>query len=65
MKQCGVYVVVGKRDYRGHKHGEEFVALLEPHAERRAIVRGSIERVGTIVPRPAKFTFPDGWLQEV
>lgn len=63
MKECGVYQVIDRRDYRGHKQGEEFVALLEPAAERRAIHRGSITRIGTVVPRPETFTFPEGWLQ--
>lgn len=64
MKECGVYRVVDKRDYRGHKQGEEFVALLEPLAEKRAVLRGSIERIGTIVPRPGNYVFPEGWLPE-
>lgn len=63
MKECGVYRVVDKRDYRGHKQGEEFTALLDFGPERRAIMRGSIVRIGTVVPRPENFTFPEGWLQ--
>jgi hypothetical protein len=63
VKECGVYRVLDKRDYRAHKQGEEFVALLDPKAEARAIMRGSIERLGTVVPRPQTFTFPDGWLE--
>lgn len=63
MKECGVYRVVDRREYRGHKQGEEFVARLERLAEQRAIMRGSIERIGTVVAGPGKFTFPEGWLQ--
>lgn len=59
MKECGVYRVLGKRDYRGHKPGDEFVALLDMKAEGRAIQRGSIERIGTEVPRPKNYTFPE------
>ena len=64
MKQCGVYRVVGRRASRGHEPGEEFTALLEHHAEQRAIYRGSIERIGEVTPRPEVYSFPDGWLQE-
>jgi hypothetical protein len=63
VKECGVYRVVDKRDYRAHKQGEEFVALLDPKAEHRAVMRGSIERIGTVVPRPENYMFPDGWLE--
>jgi hypothetical protein len=59
--EAGIFRVVDKRDYRGHKQGEEFIARLEPSAERRATFRGSIERVGTVTPKPERFTFPDGW----
>jgi hypothetical protein len=63
VKQCGVYRVVDKRDYRGHKQGEEFVAQLERNAELRATMRGSIERIGSVVPEPRNYVMPDGWLQ--
>lgn len=63
MKECGLYRVVDKRDYRGHKQGDEFVALLERNAERRAVMRGSIERLGTVYPTVENYTFPRGWLQ--
>lgn len=57
-----MYRVTGQRDYRGHPEGMEFVALLDPKAEHRAVMRGSIERIGTTVPKPGKHRFPNGWL---
>lgn len=63
MKECGVYLVTGVRDYRGHVEGTEFVALIDPKAERRAVERGAIERIGTMVPRPQDFVLPRGWLE--
>ena len=64
MKLCGVYRVQGKRDYRGHPPDTEFIALLEPRAEYRAVMRGSIEKLGTVVPQPQNFKLPHGWLNE-
>lgn len=64
MKECGVYRVSGRRAFRGHEQGEEFVAELEPAHERRAIYRGSIERLGTVVLQPENYTFPEGWIKE-
>lgn len=63
MSECGLYRVVDKRDFRAHKQGTEFPARLEPNQERRAIARGSIERIGTVTLRPENFTFPSGWLE--
>lgn len=63
MKECGVYRVTGLRDYRAHPHGAEFVALIDPKAERRAVDRGAIERIGTTVPAPQNFELPRGWLE--
>lgn len=62
MRECGLYRVVDKRDYRGHSTGTEFPARLDPRAEHRAILRGSIVRLGTVNPRPDNYTFPSGWL---
>ena len=64
MKEVGVYRVLDKRAYRGHEQGEVFQALIEPHAERRAIYRGSIEKIGTAIPIPQNYAFPNGWLKE-
>jgi hypothetical protein len=61
VPECGLYQVVGKRDYRGHPQGSEFPARLDPRAERRAIDRGSIVRVGSLTPSPGKFSWPEGW----
>lgn len=63
MSECNVYRVLGKRDYRGHTPGTEFPAHLDPKAARRAIDRGSIECIGTVVLQPARYIFPKGWLQ--
>lgn len=62
MSECGLYRVIDTRDYRGHKQGTEFPARLETNAERRAIMRGSIERIGTVTLKPEEYIFPDGWL---
>lgn len=59
----GVYRVVGRREYRGHKPGTVFHARLDRNAERRAIQRRDIQLIGHITPEvPAAHTFPDGWL---
>lgn len=58
-----MYRVTGRRDYRGHPTGTEFVALIDPKAERRAVDRGDIERIATTVPRAQNFTLPAGWLE--
>jgi hypothetical protein len=59
-----LYRVVGARDYRGHAQGTEFPARLDPRAENRAIMRGSIDRIGTVLMRPEHFVFPRGWLPQ-
>jgi hypothetical protein len=58
--------VTGYRAYRGHIHGDEFVARLAPGVERRAMQRGDIELVQRIDPSidPDRLTFPDGWLDQ-
>ena len=59
----GVYRVTGRRLFRGHEFGEEFVAALPVPQERRAIRRGDIELLDRIVPAlPASYSFPEGWL---
>ena len=65
MKECGVYRVMGRRDFRGHTPGTEFTAQLPPQQERRAVYRGSIEKIGTVVAAPGPFSFPEGWLEPV
>jgi hypothetical protein len=61
QNEAGVYQVIDKRDYRAHKQGEEFTARLDPRAERRAIDRGSIIKLGTVIPKPKRFTLPEDW----
>jgi hypothetical protein len=61
VSECGVYRVLDKRAYRGHEQGEEFVSRLDSRAEYRAVQRGSIACIGTVVPRVPEFTYPDGW----
>lgn len=63
MKECGLYRVVDKRAYRGHEQGTEFVAQLDARVEQRALMRGSIVRLGTVIAKPETYTFPEGWLQ--
>lgn len=60
-KECGVYRVLGKRDYRAHKQGDEFVAQLDPKSEYRAVMRGAIERAGSVTATVGEHTRPDGW----
>lgn len=59
----GVYEVVGRREYRGHAHGETFVARLDTHAAQRAIQRGDIRLLEMVVPSldVSKLTVPEGW----
>jgi len=60
----GEYLVVGTREYRGHKPGETFEAELDRFAEERAITRGDIRLLKRMTPgvQPGSYTFPDGWL---
>lgn len=62
----GVYVVTGRRKYRGHEPGETFEAKLDPAAERRAIDRGDIRLLDRIIPsiQPGTYVLPDGWLTD-
>jgi hypothetical protein len=63
VKEMGRYRVVGSRRYRGHEPGSVFEAVLDPHAEARAVDRGSIrllERLTADLP-PNKYRLPAGW----
>jgi hypothetical protein len=62
----GEYQVVGTREYRGHKPGERFEALLAPRVEQRAIARGDIKLLRRVTPsiNPGSFRLPDGWLPQ-
>lgn len=44
----GRWRVIGKRAYRDHTPGSEFVAVLDAPAASRAVARGSIELVERI-----------------
>lgn len=57
---AGVYRVTGRRRYRGHEPGTVFVATLAPGPERRALARGDIALVESIVPSidPARLKPP-------
>jgi hypothetical protein len=59
----GVYVVTGRRAYRGHPTGTEFVAKLDPRAEHRAITRGDIMLLDRLTPAliPGSYQLPEGW----
>jgi len=59
-----VYRVTGKREYRGHKPGSQFEAILDPGPEQRAIARGDITVIARVEPclEAGSFSFPDGWL---
>lgn len=60
----GRYEVTGTREYRGHKHGEEFIARLDRGAEQRAISRGDIRFISTFEPtlEPGSYQLPKGWV---
>lgn len=59
----GVYLVTGKRSYRGHEPGSQFEVTLPANAEVRAIQRGAIALVRRYTPAlPDEHIFPSGWL---
>lgn len=62
-RTVGVYEVTGNREYRGHKPGTTFEAVLDPGPEQRAIARGDIRLIDRITPsiRAGSLTMPDGW----
>lgn len=62
--KASLYEVTGKRSVRGHEPGSTFEAVLDPAAERRAMLRGDIRRIRRVTPalRPGSYTFPHGWL---
>ena len=59
----GLYRVTGRRRYRGHEPGTEFVAKLAIGAERRAVHRGDIVVLDRLIPdlRPGSYTLPANW----
>lgn len=62
----GEYEVVGRREYRGHPHGEIFEARLDRAAESRAVARGDIRLLRVVEPtiQPGSWRLPDGWLSK-
>lgn len=67
MSHYGVYLVTGRRQYRGHEPGTTFEALIDPLAEERAIGRGDIQLLRRIEPGlvPGSYRFAPGWLGPV
>jgi hypothetical protein len=63
---AGIYQVVGRLPFRGHKPGDRFTAKLDPKAERRAVDRGNIVLLERVIPsiQQRTFTLPTGWAQQ-
>jgi hypothetical protein len=61
IEECGVYRVIDKREFRGHAQGTEFSMRMPPRQEYRAVMRGSIVRIGEMTPSVGKFSYPEGW----
>lgn len=63
-REFGLYLVTGKRLYRGHEPGTKFVANLARGDARHSLARGDIRLLRRVVPAldPERFTFPEGWL---
>lgn len=62
-RRYGVYLVTGRRHYRGHEPGTVFEAQLDRAAEWRALERGDIRLIRRVTPavQPGSYTFPAGW----
>lgn len=60
------YQVISRRRFRGHQFGETFYAVIDPAAERRALLRGDIRVVDRVQPslQPGTYGLPEGWLQQ-
>lgn len=58
MSGYGVYLVTGRRQYRGHEPGATFEAALDPSAEQRAVARGDITLLERVTPTltPGSYT---------
>lgn len=48
--EYGVYLVTGKRQYRGHDPGTRFEAAIDAAVEARAITRGDIQLLERVIP---------------
>jgi len=66
VKVAGRYLVSGRLGYRGHDPGTEFIEVLDPNVERRAVERGSIVLLERVTPalRDGSYRLPEGWLDE-
>lgn len=62
----GLYTVIGRRGYRGHRPNTVFEAVLDPSAEQRAIARGDIRLDQRVTPQvqPGSFRLPSGWCEQ-
>lgn len=58
----GLFVVSGRRQYRGHRPGEKFEARLDA-AIARAVRRGDITFLEHIIPglQEGSYRLPDDW----
>jgi hypothetical protein len=63
VREYGVYLVTGKREYRGHAPGTTFEASLDPGVEHRAVTRGDITLLRRATPDliPGSATFRGAW----
>ena len=59
----GIFRVIGRHNYRGHRPGETFDATLDPAAVERAVAIGALEVIDgrRTELRPGSWTLPDGW----
>lgn len=66
MNASGVYLVSGRRVFRGHKPGVTFEATFDAAAERRGLLRGDITLLERTTPaiQPGSLTLPPGWLNQ-
>lgn len=65
MMTVTLYEVIGSTPYRGHPPGTRFTARLEPAPERRAVARGNIRVIDTLVPAlPPEHSLPPGWADQ-
>jgi hypothetical protein len=58
----GLFLVLGTRQYRGHRPGERFEARLDPALER-GIARGNVQLLEMIDPsiREGESRLPEDW----
>jgi hypothetical protein len=63
VKQYGVYLVTGRREYRGHPHGTVFEEALDKAAAARAIARGDIRLIREVIPdlEPGSYRLGADW----